>query len=170
LSGKQESSGLTLKEIEARMRPGNFSQAGFLGTEERLVDVLSADDHELRSLGVSPGTLAARLEEILAEALDSNGKLVTAHYKVRIRRYKGPQLCPFGAQPQESSCFADGDRRLASIDWNIVNRKNNTQLSGPGLIVHLIAAHGFFEGLQSPYRVSPRELIELLELRAASSN
>jgi hypothetical protein len=54
--------------------------------------------------------------------------------------------------------------RLASIDWDIQNTRSRVRLSGPGLIVHLIDVHTFFEGLQSPYRVAPRALAELLEL------
>lgn len=36
--------------------------------------------------------------------------------------------------------------------------------SAPGLIIHLIREHHFFEGFGSPYRVDPTELARLLEL------
>lgn len=58
----------------------------------------------------------------------------------------------------------------ASGDWQITNRRTGQQLAGPDLIVHLIAAHGFFEGRGTPYRVDPRELTALLELGSFSGS
>ena len=46
----------------------------------------------------------------------------------------------------------------------IRNGDNGFKLAGPGLIVHLIGAHTFFEGFESPYRVEPRALAQLLQL------
>ena len=89
-------------------------------------------------------------------------------YRIRLQRYKGPQICPFAREPHENLCQRKGDKRFASIDWSISNSRNDTQLSGPGLIVHLISAHGFFEGIHSPYRVPPRKLAEPLELGSCS--
>lgn len=147
------------------MRPGNFSQAGFLGPRESLREVLEDDSRELRELGVSADTLAEQLGTLLEAALESTPTSTSAgSYKVHIQRYKGPQICPFAPQPHENPCPGKGDRRFASIDWTIRNPRSGMQLSGPGLIVHLIAAHNFFEGPQSPYRVPPRKLAELLEI------
>ena len=162
--GSEEQS-VTLEEIEARMRPGNFSQAGFLGPREGLCEVLENDSRELRELEISADTLAEQLGSLLEAALESAPVSTNAGpYKVRIQRYKGPQICPFAPEPYENPCPGKGDRRFASIDWTIRNPRSGMQLSGPGLIVHLIAAHNFFEGPRSPYRVSPRKLAELLEL------
>ncbi len=46
----------------------------------------------------------------------------------------------------------------------IDNRRTGKPLDGPGLIVHLIAEHGFFEGRESPYRVDPRAAIDVQEM------
>lgn len=162
--GPEEQS-VPLEEVEARMRPGNFSQAGFLGPRESLREVLEDDSRELRELGVSADTLAEQLGTLLEAALESTPTSTSAgSYKVHIQRYKGPQICPFAPQPHENPCPGKGDRRFASIDWTIRNPRSGMQLSGPGLIVHLIAAHNFFEGPQSPHRVPPRKLAELLEI------
>ena len=147
------------------MRPGSFSVAGFLGADESLRQVLDADARALGDLGVSARALADRLGELLEAAVVSNGRVArVGHYTVRVQRYKGPQICPFAPQPHENPCPGGGGMRLASIDWEIQNTRSRVRLSGPGLIVHLIGAHAFFEGLQSPYRVAPRALAELLEL------
>jgi hypothetical protein len=157
------------QEIEARMRPGRFSQDGFLGPNENLLEVLASDANVLDELGIASSTLADRLGALLGNAIDLKVAWATGEFRVRIRRYKGIQLCPFGGQPHETPCLAQGDKRLASIDWSIENRRIGMRLSGPGLIVHLISAHGFFEGLHSPHRVPPRELARLLELGANRS-
>jgi hypothetical protein len=51
-----------------------------------------------------------------------------------------------------------------SSDWGIRDRQRGLEMKGPGLITHLIREHGFFEGFESPYRVDPRALAELLQL------
>lgn len=152
-------------EVEARMRPGEFSQVGFLGAEESLRDVLDADARTLLELGVTARAMAERLFEILESALESKLTAVSAgHFRVQVTRYKGPQICPFAPDPFENPCQGFGGMRLASIDWEIRNTRNRLRMTGPGLIAHLIGMHSFFEGMNSPYRVDPRALAELLEL------
>jgi hypothetical protein len=153
-----------LTELEARMRPGNYSQTGFLGEKESLVEVLRHDAQELAELGLEASELSARLGQLLEAALISRQTVTrVGHHNVRIRRYKGFQICPFAPEPFENPC-PGGGARLASIDWDISNNRRSSRLSGPGLLVHLVGVHGFFEGLESPYRVAPRALAELLDL------
>ena len=147
------------------MRPGHFSQAGFLGPNESLRHVLDTDARTLGELGVSASALAGRLAELLETAIATKRDLGSIdHYRVRVKRYKGPQICPFAPEPHENPCPGYGGMRLASIDWDIRNTRNRVHLAGPGLIVHLIGMHAFFEGKESPYRVEPHALAELLEL------
>jgi len=149
------------------MRPGIFSQSGFLGPKESLRTVLESDAATLDQIGVTAETLALRLSANITAALAlRQATTIVSPYTIRIQRYKGPQICPFAPEPHENPCPGPplSDNRLASIDWNIRNTRNNTHLSGPGLIVHLIQAHHFFEGPRSPYRVDPRALAHLLEL------
>lgn len=146
------------------MRPGNYSQSGFLGQNESLIEILQNDADELAELGVEAAELAAGLGQLLETALASKQTVTrVGHHNVRIRRYKGFQICPFAPEPFENPC-PGGGTKLGSIDWEIRNTHRSVRLSGPGLIVHLIGIHGFFEGLESPYRVAPRALAELLEL------
>lgn len=46
----------------------------------------------------------------------------------------------------------------------ILNRKTGESFTAPALIVHLIRAHHFFEGVESPYRVDPEKVIRTLEI------
>jgi len=159
-----------LAEVETRMRPGNYSQSGFLGQNESLVEVLQNDAHELAEFGVEASELSAALGRLLETAVVSKRSVTrVGHYDVRIRQYKGSQICPFAPEPFENPC-PGGGTKLGSIDWEIRNNRRSFRLAGPGLIVHLIGIHNFFEGLESPYRVAPRALAELLELGPFASS
>ena len=50
------------------------------------------------------------------------------------------------------------------FDFLILNRQTGEYVTGPGLIVHLIREHQFFEGSESPYRVEPAKAIQALGL------
>jgi hypothetical protein len=52
--------------------------------------------------------------------------------------------------------------RHASIDWRLTNLETGEELTGPGLVVHLIRDHEFFEGRMSPNRVDPLKLARVL--------
>jgi hypothetical protein len=54
-------------ELERRMRPGAWSEGGFLGRDERLGDVLAADARTLAELGLNAKELAEPLA-LLVEA------------------------------------------------------------------------------------------------------
>ncbi len=82
------------------------------------------------------------------------GYLVGEKLQVFITQYCGVQDCPWGC----------GFERLSSFDFLILNRQSGEWVTGPGLIVHLIRKHGFFEGPQSPYRVDPTRVLRVLDL------
>jgi hypothetical protein len=148
------------------MRPGAFSQSGFLGEHERLDDVLAADARTLGELGLTAAELAAPLDRLLDAAEEARGRSarVDGRFEIRIEIFTGFQICPWAARPHSGQCSAGGGVRHASVEWALRNRATGARLSGPGLIVHLIGAHGFFEGLESPKRVDPRSLARILEL------
>jgi hypothetical protein len=167
------------------MRPGRDSDAGFLGPKERLGNVLKEDAATLAELQLSRSALADRLRQLLdarGSAFEAreprprpaeeeieivagpDGELVrvAGRFDVTFVHYWGWQDCPWrGLGPW--GC-RNGVQYYATVDWEIANLRTGRCLSGPGLIVHLIAAHGFFEGKESPYRVDPRALAEVLEL------
>lgn len=64
----------------------------------------------------------------------------------------GYQTCPWDC----SSCL------WSDLDFRIENERVGGVLKGPGLIVHLIREHQFFEGSESPYRVDPMRLVQVL--------
>lgn len=152
--------------VEALLFPGVLSEDGFLGPNERLEDVLSEDARILASRGVTAAAIAERLRDIVGRALDRpeyapNGRsrATVDHFRVSWEQWMGFQECPWG-------CARAG---WGSIDFVIENRRTGKRLAGPGLIAHLIAEHGFFEGHESPYRVDPIEAIEVLEIEPDSA-
>jgi len=155
-----------IEELERRMRPGSFSTVGFLGPNERLADVLAADAETVAAMGLTFEELAAPLDRLLDEAEQSRGRsaVVDGRFEARVEVFTGFQICPFAVQPHSSQCTEGGGVRHASIDWSVKNRRTGERLRGPGLIVHLIRAHGFFEGIESPHRVDPRTLATVLEI------
>jgi hypothetical protein len=155
-----------IEELERRMRPGELSQVGFLGPDERLEDVLDRDRQTLAELGLTPAELAAPLDALL-DAAESSGRRRArlGDHDVQIELTTGFQICPWAPDPHHGQCSAGGGARHASITWQIRNRRTGERLRGPGLIVHLIRDHGFFEGRGSPFRVEPEDLARLLGLR-----
>jgi tetratricopeptide (TPR) repeat protein len=57
--------------IELRMRPGGWSQVGFLGETDRLRDVILRDEQTLERLGVSHGQIADALDRLLTRAFEA---------------------------------------------------------------------------------------------------
>jgi hypothetical protein len=186
-----ESHLVTTSMLEARMRPGAWSDGGFLGPHERLTEVIERDASAIKILGVSYEQFADNLERLLTayEAVkskanddfmqaqqDNPGIITHRGYMASIARvtdldprfavaqwdYMGRQFCPW----DDDDAMAI---RWAASEWFIRNLRTGQQmprpgLSAPGLIIHLIRDHLFFEGFGSPYRVDPTELARLLEL------
>lgn len=55
----------TIRRIEQRMRPGNSSRSGFINHTEMLEEVVAADLNYLRSVGLKPELIAARLFHLM---------------------------------------------------------------------------------------------------------
>jgi hypothetical protein len=89
------------------------------------------------------------------------GVLIDGRFEVLLMPTAGWQECPWSP-----TMFGGGEPLCASgsCDWAIRDRQRGLQMRGPDLITHLICEHGFFEGFESPYRVDPRALAELLQL------
>jgi len=161
-------SGIGIAELEARMRPGAFSRAGFLGPSEKLLEVLAADDLAMKQSGQTFEAVAAALELLISAAAASPSREtdVGGRHHVRVTQYLGFQICPWSLDPHHAQCAMGEARGLtySSLDWHLQNLRTGREMDGPGLIVHLMFDHHFCEGQESPNRVDPIALIQLLEL------
>jgi hypothetical protein len=145
------------------MRPGAFSRTGFLGQHERLSDVIAADAETLQKLKLSYEAIASRLDALIAAAKASPANRASlGELECRVQIYQGFQICPWAPVPARAQCSAGQGVRHGSIDWSIVNLRTGEEVKGPGLVVHLIRDHHFFEGVMSPNRVDPSRLARIL--------
>jgi len=147
------------------MRPRALSKAGFLGPHESLRAVMAADALAIERIGVTFEMLATALEALIAAANAERTReaVVGGTHRVRIRQSLGFQICPWSPDPQRVQCTGRA-LDFSSLDWSIENLRTGRALNGPGLIVHLMHDHHFCEGRESPCRVDPVVLAELLEL------
>jgi hypothetical protein len=150
--------------VEALLWPGRSSDSGFLGRNERLADVSAADSTVLEGLGVSHGALADKLDHVLGAAMKELDRdpfaelFVDERYWVEFAFYFGSQYCPFEVIGECVEALP-----FNAVDWTITST-SGAQVSGPGMLSHLIRCHRFFEGRSVPYRVDPLELARLLDL------
>jgi hypothetical protein len=185
---------LSIADLEKRMRPGAFSGEGFLGITESLESVMNQDQQTLDRLGISHQQIADALAKVLHSVQAQRdrllrvsyseythrehdgpkwylakhapvsafadlpgidlGYLVDSKFQVFIQQFRGLQECPWECEYDPWSSF----------EFAILNRQSGEYITGPGLIVHLIREHQFFEGLESPYRVDPAKVVHVLEL------
>jgi len=144
-------------DLEESMGPGRLSKGGFLGKDEKLGEVLNADDETVKRLGLTHGKIADRLEYFIKAVNcypERDGKIVDGRFHVSGIVWRGVQPCPW-----------DGTSKYGSIDMTVKNLATEESISFPGLIVHLIREHKFYEGPKSHYRVDPEKAARVLEIK-----
>ena len=191
---KQESMpGLTSSAIEARLRPGAWSEGGFLGPEESLQAVLDEDAQTLARLGLVHETIALALQQVLSTAMEradadlQQGKLPSDAFPPNIadpRSLKPRIASPLSHHqlPSLDTGYLVGDIQVFSVHWRglqacpwgcdaagsrdflLIHRASGEFVACPELLPHLIQEHHFFEGKHSPYRVEPDRFARVLHL------
>ena len=145
------------RRILENMAAGVLSRDGFLGSDGRPVaEILDADNAAVTELGVTHEDIARRLEQILRTATDALGRPVsvgpgqTAVYREAMGRIP----CPWG-----------GCGVVPKGEVELTDERDRHVLRFTPLSVHLIRAHGFYQGRGSRYRLSPRDLVQRLDMR-----
>jgi len=144
-----------LDEVEREMRPGVITRDGFLGTDDRhLIDILAEDGAEVRRLGLTHAGMAERMAEFSEAGRRGLGEpiKVPPHYEVRVDSVRGKLPCPF-----HGGFFHKTNTTVSNL--NIHREITYTDLN-----VHMIREHGFYEGKGSPFRIDPAELAEVLDM------
>ncbi len=145
-----------LQQIQDRMRPGVITRDGFLGTDRRnLVDILVADDAEVKRLGLSHQSVAQRMIELRDAGMRGLGEYieVAPHFEVRVDTVRGKLPCPFG----DPGIFP-------KTNVSVRNLRSNREILYTDLHIHMILGHGFYEGAGDPLRLEPVDLKEILEI------
>jgi hypothetical protein len=142
------------KRIHNNMKAGVMSANGFLGDDRRHYhEIIETDMAVLSKLGVTQQEVAQRMMALTDAAFESymGSVEVEDHLIVEYTSFRGKLTCPF-AHP--------GGFRKGSITLH--NTRNGITLRWTPLNIHMIEAHGFFEGLGSQHRLDPTILVQAL--------
>ena len=153
--GLTEIYGRRIGDLEKDMRPGAYATKGFLGGEERLVELLAEDNrYVVDELGLTHQELGKHLRA-LGEISSKAGR---KEFRYQGRRFKGTVR---RSQWHQASPFRDGTitHGLAIVD----NLDNEKRLEYSLLMPDLIERYGFYEGKGTPYRLDPRKILEVLD-------
>jgi hypothetical protein len=145
-------------DLEADMRPGRLSTAGFLGKDERLLEVLAADNrYVVEELGLTHQQLARHLlivGAVAAKHAAQGPKEIAYHgrrFKVRAVLSKGFVKSP----------FEDGTR--TNCEATVENLANGRKLTYSLLVPQMVERYGFYEGKGTRYRVEPRAVVAVFD-------
>jgi len=132
-----------------------FSADGFLGTDPRdLSAILSADQETVDRLGTTHADLARKLRRLARLGAVEFGRPVAVgdHIEVSVEEHRGTIPCP----------FRDAHRVMKRIS-TLTDTRTGETLRFTELNVHMIEAHGFYEGKDAPFRVEPAAAAKMLE-------
>ncbi len=142
------------KKLNELLRSSRIVSGGFLGNDTRSVnEIILTDSVMLAGLEVDCKSLAKRMKQITARAAEGLGLWVKIddNLQAKCDEARGMIICPW---PHLKKCL----KRTTTLR----NIHTNSEITWSDLNIHLIEAHGFFEGKGSPFRLEPRELVLLL--------
>ncbi len=146
-----------MQKAQEQMAPGIITRDGFLGDDRRpLVDILLADEEAVKALDLDHQAVVARMIELRDAGMAGLGEFVDVapHFEVRVDSVRGRLPCPFG----EPGMFP-------KTSVTVRNRRTAREITFTDLHIHLVLAHGFYEGRGSPFRLEPKDLAEVLEIQ-----
>ena len=136
------------------LRSSALVAGGFLGNDPRSVtEVVEADAGALCRLSVTTAQVAQRMKEITERASRGLGTWVEIdeHHQAMVEEARGLLPCPWphgGYYPKRVTTL-----KVVASDqifrWSDLN-------------IHMIEAHGFFEGKGSAFRIEPGQLARIL--------
>jgi hypothetical protein len=160
IKGLTEINGKPIDHLEMIMRPGESSKAGFLGKDEKLLDVMAADNkYVVDELGLTHQELAKHLHAMGALWLwQVEHKQPEAEFLYHGRKFKVKGVATRGLQP---SPFGDGTKSGSNV--TVENLKTGKKLQYGLLVPYMIERYGFYEGTGTSYRLDPRKAVELFD-------
>jgi hypothetical protein len=168
IKSMQTFSGLSISELEQRTSPGvnlGTSYDGFKGEQESFLDILASDNDFVLSQGNSHQELAEPLlyAVALAEKLSFLSKSCHGNElkgQVIYKFYNHQYLLEWKESNNNIiSPFNDGYSSNKYL--YITNLTNNKKIGFSGLLPFLIYKYGFYEGIQTCYRLAPSEIIKV---------
>ncbi len=140
------------KRIENNMEPGALSAGGFLGTDPRSLWTIIRDDAlTVRQLGLTHQQIADQMTALTQIAQTGLGAPVKhGTLDLWVEEFRGRIFCPF----RDKAAFG---KRMTVCQ----HRDSGQQIRWSDLNIHMIEAHGFYEGQGSAFRVDPRTFAAL---------
>jgi len=145
-----------IRQVVDRMRPGVLCRDGFLGSDRRrLEEIIETDRSTVAGLGTSHEAIAKRLEAVYDGARAGLGTPVAIGERLTAvwREAMGRIPCPWG----RCGTFPKGE-------VEVTDAETGRSLLLTPLSIHQVAAHGFYQGRGSRYRVEPELACRLLRL------
>jgi hypothetical protein len=151
---------IKVPDLERVMRPKKLSQAGFLGPDEKLLDILAADnDYVVGKLGLTHQELARHLHAMGALAASLRKRFDD---RVEIlyhgRRY---QVVREDTKGLQDSPFEDGTKSGSNV--SVKNLTNGKEIRYGLLVPYMVDRYGFYEGKGTSYRVEPARVVEVFD-------
>jgi len=146
----------SLDALEQTLRQASTTRDGFLGQDARgLAAILQADDAAIRRRGLTHAHIAQHLRALRQAGWEGLGEPVSVppHFEVCVDAARGTLACPFGDQGS-----------FAKVNTTVHNLENGKNITFTDLNIHLIAAHGFYEGHGAQFRLDPEQLMDTLEM------
>jgi hypothetical protein len=140
--------------LRHNLEPSRFAAEGFLGEDPRPVqEIIAADLATLEHAGVTLEQLVAALREAFGKGRAGLGSEVDLgnHLTAVYHESMGRIPSPFRGE----GVFEKGE-------VVVINGTTHDTLALTALGIELIARHGFFQGIGSPYRIDPRKAIDTL--------
>lgn len=154
----------SIADLEADMRPGAKvdvgSEKGFLGADEKLLDVLAMDNRTVvEEMGLSHQELAKHLHALGAIGFwQLKHNRAGAEFVYQGRRFKVGMVVTKGTQ---LSPFRDGTD--SGSNATVENLETGKKLEYALLVPYMIERYGFYEGTGTPWRVDPKQIVEVLD-------
>ncbi|HPY78117.1 MAG TPA: hypothetical protein PLQ45_09760, partial [Anaerohalosphaeraceae bacterium] len=142
------------QRLEAFLHSDTISLGGFLAGDGRpLSEIIAGDLAVLDRLGYTAQEVASRMAAITELGLTGLGTTVVFEERldVRVDDYQGRIICPF---PHAASCL----KRMTHVSC----QGGGKTVFWSDLNIHLIEAHGFFEGRGAYFRLEPADLVRIL--------
>ena len=139
------------------MRPGVLTKDGYLGRDGRpLAYILDADAETVKRLGVTHGDLAAKMAHLTQTGRRGLGTpvLVDDRLEVSVDEWRGVAVCPWEHK---------GAYRIGIV--TVRNTATGEEIDWTEIQVHLVGEHGFYNGVDSSYRIDPAAMARVLEVR-----
>jgi hypothetical protein len=143
-----------MQKLEEILRSSELAAGSFMGNDPRHVsEIIEADATELFALGITTERLVARMKEItvVAEKGLGNWVQVDTEREAKVDEARGLIPCPW---PHEE--------RFCKRVTTVRRAGTNQTVRWSDLSLHMIAAHGFFQGKGSYFRTEPAEFVGIL--------